>query len=154
MPARISSFAKDATRVLLVDFIEQRLKCDPVARRIFRMEEKAALHLDAHAEEQILIGHVQAITGEANQIFRRFSGAGYGIDGEIEFKDNDGEPSGKKIYVQLKNGNSHRRSRRDGRDFFDVTTTAASNIGSASRWTCISSSARRTNARASRPFAG
>lgn len=81
-------------RVLLIDFIEQRLKSEPVACRIFWMEEKAALHLDAHAEEQILIGHVQAITGEANQIFRRFSGADYGIDGEIEFKDNDGEPSG------------------------------------------------------------
>ena len=28
----------------------------------------------------------------------------HGIDGEVEFKDNDGNASGKKIYVQLKSG--------------------------------------------------
>ncbi len=45
----------------------------------------------------------------------------YGIDGEVEFKDNDGQASGKKIYVQLKSGNSYLRTRRhDGREVFDV----------------------------------
>jgi hypothetical protein len=64
---------------------------------------------------------VQAIAGEANQIFRRVAEYDYGIDGEIEFKDNDGQPSGKRIYVQLKSGNSYLRTRRgDGREVFDV----------------------------------
>jgi len=36
----------------------------------------------------------------------------YGIDGEVEFKDNDGKPSGQKIYVQLKNGDSYLRQRK------------------------------------------
>lgn len=46
-----------------------------------------------------------------------------GIDGEVEFKG----PvicaaSGRKIYVQLKSGNSYLRSRkRDGKEIFDVT---------------------------------
>jgi hypothetical protein len=45
----------------------------------------------------------------------------YGIDGEVEFKDNDGQASGQKIYVQLKSGNSYLRTRqRDGREVFDV----------------------------------
>ena len=45
----------------------------------------------------------------------------YGIDGEVEFKDNDGKASGKKIYVQLKSGNSYLRTRKgDGREVFDV----------------------------------
>jgi WD40 repeat protein len=108
-------------RVQLVDFIELRLKSDPVARKIFKMEETAARQLDAQALEQILFGHVQAIAGEANQIFRRVAEYDYGIDGEIEFKDNDGQPSGKRIYVQLKSGNSYLRTRRgDGREVFDV----------------------------------
>jgi GTPase SAR1 family protein len=108
-------------RVKLIDFIEQRLKSDPVARKILKMEETATRQLDAQALEQILFGHVQAIAGEANQIFRRVAEYDYGIDGEIEFKDNDGRPSGKRIYVQLKSGNSYLRTRRgDGREVFDV----------------------------------
>ena len=108
-------------KVQLIDFIEQRLKSDPVARKILAMEETATRQLDTQALEQILIGHMMAICGEANQVFRPVSMFDYGIDGEVEFKDNDGQPSGKKIYVQLKSGNSYLRTRRsDGREVFDV----------------------------------
>jgi WD40 repeat protein/DNA-directed RNA polymerase subunit RPC12/RpoP len=108
-------------RVQLIDFIEQRLKSDPVARKILAMEETATQELDTQSLEQILIGHMMAICGEANQIFRTLTQFDYGIDGEVEFKNNDGQPSGKKIYVQLKSGNSYLRTRRkDGREVFDV----------------------------------
>jgi WD40 repeat protein len=110
--------------VVLIDFIEQRLKSDPVARKILAMEATATRELDTQALEQILIGHVQAITGEANQIFRELTKFDYGIDGEVEFKDNDGKASGKKIYVQLKSGNSYLRRRKDdGSEVFDVKDT-------------------------------
>lgn len=109
-------------KVLLIDFIEQRLKSDPVARKILAMDEIATRQLDTQALEQILIGHMMAITGEANQIFRELAKFDYGIDGEVEFKDNDGRASGKKIYIQLKSGNSYLRTRkRDGREVFDVS---------------------------------
>ena len=53
----------------------------------------------------------------------------YGIDGEVEFKDNDGKASGKKIYIQLKSGNSYLRTRkRDGSEVFDVKNRAPSRI--------------------------
>ncbi|HEU0301565.1 MAG TPA: TIR domain-containing protein [Longimicrobium sp.] len=108
-------------RVMLVDFIEQRLKSDPVARRILAMEENATRQLDTQALEQILIGHMMAVCGEANQIFRPLNLFDYGIDGEVEFKDNDGRASGRKIYVQLKSGNSYLRHRKsDGSEVFDV----------------------------------
>lgn len=43
----------------------------------------------------------------------------YGTDGE--FKDNDGRASGKKVYVQLRSGNSYLRTRKgDGSEVFDV----------------------------------
>lgn len=65
---------------------------------------------------------MMAIAGEANQIFRPVTMADYGIDGEVEFRDDDGQPSGKKIYVQLKSGNSYLRTRKaDGSEVFDVT---------------------------------
>jgi small GTP-binding protein len=109
-------------KVLLIDFIEQRLKSDPVARKILAMDEIATRQLDTQALEQILIGHMMAITGEANQIFRELDKFDYGIDGEVEFKDNDGRVSGKKIYIQLKSGNSYLRTRkRDGSEVFDVS---------------------------------
>lgn len=108
-------------KVPLIDFIEQRLKSDPVARKILAMEEKATHELDTQALEQILIGHMMAVAGEANQIFRPATMFDYGIDGEVEFKDNDGKASGKRIYIQLKSGNSYLRTRQsDGIEIFDV----------------------------------
>ena len=108
-------------RVLLIDFIEQRLHSDPVARKILAMEETATRQLDSQALEQILLGHMMAIAGEANQIFRPVTMFDHGIDGEVEFKDNDGRASGRRIYIQLKSGNSYLRSRkRDGSEVFDV----------------------------------
>jgi hypothetical protein len=39
----------------------------------------------------------------------------------VEFRDNDGKPGGRKIYVQLKSGNSYLRTRKtDGKEVFDV----------------------------------
>ncbi len=112
---------KCRTEVALIDFIEQRLKSDPVARKILAMDETATRELDTQALEQILIGHMMAIAGEANQIFRPVTMFDYGIDGEVEFKDNDGRASGKRIYIQLKSGNSYLRTRKgDGREVFDL----------------------------------
>ncbi|HVT12839.1 MAG TPA: TIR domain-containing protein [Fimbriimonadaceae bacterium] len=107
--------------VPLIDFIEQRLKSDPVARKILAMDETTTRGLDTQALEQILIGHMMAISGEANQIFRPVTLSNYGIDGEVEFKDDDGNASGKRIYVQLKSGDSYLRTRKsDGVEVFDV----------------------------------
>jgi len=97
-------------RVILIDFIEQQLKTDPVARKILAMDELATRALDSQALEQILIGHMMATCGEANQIFRQVDQADHGFDGEVEFKDNDGNASGKKIYVQLKSENWYVRN--------------------------------------------
>ncbi|MCP3994260.1 MAG: DUF4365 domain-containing protein [bacterium] len=111
-------------KVPLIDHIEQRLASDPVAREVLRMDEVASRELDTQALEQILIGHMMAICGEANQIFRPVSMFDYGIDGEIEFRNEDGRASGHKVYVQLKSGDSHlRRRRSDGKTIFDTRKT-------------------------------
>jgi small GTP-binding protein len=109
-------------QVPLIDFIEQQHKSDPVARKILAMDEVATRALDTQALEQILIGHMMAIAGEANQIFRPVTMFDHGIDGEVEFKDDDGKASGKRIYIQLKSGNSYLRTRKkDGMEVFDVS---------------------------------
>ncbi len=107
--------------VPLLDFIEKRIGSDPIARQILAMDEKATRELDSQALEQILIGHMMAIAGEANQIFRPIAMLEYGIDGEVEFKDDDGKASSKRIYIQLKSVNSFLRIRNcDGREIFTI----------------------------------
>jgi RNase P subunit RPR2 len=108
-------------KVPFQDHIEQRLGSDPVARRVVAMEQTEQRERDTQALEQILIGHMMAICGEANQIFRPVTMFDYGIDGEVEFKGNDGQASGRKIYVQLKSGGSYLRTRKsDAQEVFDV----------------------------------
>ena len=108
-------------RVPFKDHIEQRLGSLTVQKQVTEIDRKATTVLDNQAREQILVGHMMAICGEANQIFRELNHPDYGIDGEIEFRTDSGEASGRKIYVQLKSGPSHlRRRARDGRDIFDV----------------------------------
>jgi hypothetical protein len=108
-------------KVSFQDHIEQRLGSDPVAQRVLAMEETGQRERDTQALEQILIGHIMAICGEANQIFRPVTMWDYGIDGEVEFKSDDGQASGRKIYVQLKNGGSYLRTRKgDGKEVFDL----------------------------------
>jgi WD40 repeat protein/signal recognition particle receptor subunit beta len=103
------------------DHIEERFGSDSVAQQVVAMDARATRELDTQALEQILIGHMTAICGEANQIFRELTKFDYGIDGEVEFKDNNGRASGRKIYVQLKSGASHLRTRKgDGKEVFDV----------------------------------
>ncbi|MCP5105253.1 MAG: DUF4365 domain-containing protein [bacterium] len=108
-------------KVQLIDHIEKRLGTDRVAQKVLQMDQTAAHELDTQALEQILIGHMMAICGEAKQIFRPVSMFDYGIDGEVEFKDKKGKPTGQKIYVQLKSGDSYLRQRkRDDTLVFDV----------------------------------
>ena len=92
--------------VPLIDSIEMRLASDPVARKVLEMDETAGIELSNQALEQILVGHMMTICGNANQIFRPVTMAECGIDGEIEFRDNTGKPSGRKIYVSLSNAGS------------------------------------------------
>jgi hypothetical protein len=107
--------------VLLIDHVEQMLTSDTVSRQVFGMGEREQRERDTQAEEQILLGHMMAICGEANQFFRPISMFDQGIDGEVEFKDNNGHGSGKRIYVQLKSGPSYLRTRKsDGHEVFDV----------------------------------
>lgn len=108
--------------VPFMDHIEKRLASDLVARRVLEMEQTERQQRDTQSEEQGLIGHMLTICADANAIFRPVTMFDNGIDGEVEFKDPEtGNASGRKIYVQLKSGNSYLRDRkRDGKEIFDV----------------------------------
>jgi|GEM_PF-6713712 hypothetical protein len=77
--------------------------------------------IDNQSRELILIGDVTSIVASAGHIFRPTSNCDWGIDGEIEFKDQLGHASGKRVYVQLKSGDSYLTQRvNDGEEVFTV----------------------------------
>jgi small GTP-binding protein len=103
------------------DLIEQKFGSAELQRQVREMEEESKIAIDNESRELILVGHAYAIAGEAGQIFRQTSNSDWGIDGEIEFKDYEGKASGKRVYLQLKSGDSYLRMRKgDEKEIFDV----------------------------------
>lgn len=108
-------------RVMLIDIIEQKFASDEFAYRVREMEERARINLDNASRELILVGHAYAVAGEAGQIYRQYTNSDHGIDGEIEFKDRKGQASGKRLYLQLKSGDSYLYTRKmDGAEIFTI----------------------------------
>jgi hypothetical protein len=108
-------------RVPLWDLIEEKFASPEFHQRVRTLEEQARARMDNESGELILIGQAFAIAGETGQIFRQYSNSDWGIDGEIEFKDNNGKASGKRIYLQLKSGDSYLSTRkRDKAEIFTM----------------------------------
>lgn len=85
------------------------------------MQGELQVALDNESRELILVGHAYAIVAEAGQIYRGYTYSDHGIDGEIEFKDDRGRASGKRLYVQLKSGDSYLTKRQsDGAEVFQI----------------------------------
>jgi len=107
-------------RVPLWDELEQRFASEETRARVRELQEQSAQVLDAESKERALVGEVISTVALAGQISREFSVSDHGIDMEVEFKSDSGEATGKKLYLQLKSGHSHLRTRR--RDDAEVFT--------------------------------
>ncbi len=87
------------------------------------MQQRTFDKLDTESKDRILVHHVRQVVSEAGQVFRELP-PDHGVDGEIEFKRQNvskGRASAKKIYLQLKSGDSHLRERRtDSTEIFDI----------------------------------
>jgi hypothetical protein len=105
----------------LWDAIERKFASAEFQQRVSALERTAKAKIDNESRELILEGHARVIAGEAGQIYRSYVGPDHGIDGEIEFKDYNGAASGKRVYLQLKSGDSYLHKRkRDGADVFRI----------------------------------
>jgi hypothetical protein len=88
------------------------------------IEGKAQPLSDNQSRELYLVGEIFRIVAEAGHVFRQTPNSDWGIDGEIEFKDDKGEATGNRVYLQLKSGDSHLRKRkRDGTEIFRLKKT-------------------------------
>ncbi|MGH9421981.1 MAG: DUF4365 domain-containing protein, partial [Thermoanaerobaculia bacterium] len=99
----------------LRDVIEERFDSPSLKEQVREMQIEGQALLDNESRELILVGHAYSIVAEGGQIYRGYTNSDHGIDGEIEFKDDQGRASGKRLYVQLKSGDSYLKKRqRDG----------------------------------------
>ena len=107
--------------ILLRDIIEEKFASPAVKEQVREMQSEGQAVLDNESRELILVGHAYAIVAEAGQIYRGYTNSDHGIDGEIEFKDEQGRASGQRLYVQLKSGDSYLNKRqRDGAEIFQI----------------------------------
>lgn len=108
-------------RVKLIDVIEERFASNELLRAVQEMDAQAQINLDNESLELILVGHAFSTAGEAGQIFRPTPNSDWGIDGEIEFKNDKGQASGRRVYLQLKSGDSYLHTRKsDGKEVFTI----------------------------------
>lgn len=107
--------------ILLRDVIEEKFDSTTVKEHVRQLESKAQIEIDNESRELILVGHAKVIVAEAGQIYRGYTNGDHGIDGEIEFKHDNGHASGRRLYVQLKSGDSYLQRRgRDGAEIFRI----------------------------------
>jgi small GTP-binding protein len=108
-------------RVPLWDDMEQRFASPEIQQRVRELQEESAIVLDNESKERALVGEVISTVALAGQISREFNVSDHGIDMEIEFKDDADEATGKKLYLQLKSGDSYLRERKsDGAEVFEI----------------------------------
>jgi hypothetical protein len=110
-----------AKRIPLWDEMEELFASSEVQQQVRELQEQSSIVLDNESKERALVGEVISTVALAGQISREFNVSDHGIDMEIEFKADSGEATGKKIYLQLKSGDSYVRNRKsDDAEVFSI----------------------------------
>ncbi len=108
-------------RVPLWDALEQHFASDEVKVRVRQLQAESDLVLDNESKDRALVGEVISTVALAGQIIEEYSAKRFGLDMEIEFKDDEGKPTARKLYLQLKSGDSHLQKRKsDGAEIFQI----------------------------------
>jgi small GTP-binding protein len=129
-------------RVPLWDDLEERFAAPEVHQHALELDEQAQFVLDNADKERTLVGEVISTISLAGQISRELTVSDNGIDMEIEFKTDAGEATGRKLYLQLKSGDSYLKKRkRDGAEIFAIEDERHARYWMGRRSRCCSSSA-------------
>jgi small GTP-binding protein len=108
-------------RVPLWDELEQHFADPETQRQVREMEQQSTIKMDNESKERALVGEVISTVSLAGQISRELTVSDHGIDMEIEFKSDAGQATGRKVYMQLKSGDSYLKTRkRDGAEIFRI----------------------------------
>jgi small GTP-binding protein len=108
-------------RIPLWDDMEELFASPEIKQQVHMLREESAMELDNESKERALVGEVISTVALAGQLSREFNVSDHGIDMEIEFKSDNGEATGEKLYLQLKSGDSYLRERKsDGVEIFTI----------------------------------
>ena len=99
-------------RVPLWDDLEDRFASDELREQVRLLDQQANRVLDNESKGRALVGDVISTVSLAGQIAREITVGDWGLDMEIEFKNDSGEATGKRFYLQLKSGDSHLKPRK------------------------------------------
>jgi integrase/GTPase SAR1 family protein len=120
--------------IVLRDAMEKRFDSPEVKADAHEQAARSQFVIDSESRELILVGHAYSIAREAGQIYRGYTKSDHGIDGEIEFKNSDGNASGKRLYLQLKSGDSYVSTRqRDASEVFQIKNAQLSSARALNR---------------------
>jgi len=89
-------------RLPLRDELEELFSSPDTKQKVTKLQEQSASALETQSAERALVGEIISSVALAGQIARELPVSEKGIDMEIEFKTDSGEPTGKKIYLNLK----------------------------------------------------
>jgi len=105
----------------LWDDLERLFASDDVRRQVEEMQADDAIRLDARRKGKLLALEVGSrITSADQKCFEIPGTEDEGIDMEVEFTDDARKGTGKRLYLQLKAGNSHLKKRKDGTEVFPI----------------------------------
>jgi hypothetical protein len=119
-------------RVPLWDELEQQFASAETQRRVVEMQEQSAQVLDEESRERALVGEVISTVALAGQIARELAVSDHGIDMEVEFRDDAGRATGRKVWLVLESSGTGRDGRRISGDVYvdhgpEVLTSSAEN---------------------------
>jgi hypothetical protein len=120
-------------RVPLWDELEQRFASPEVHRRVSELQEQARSVLSNEGRERALVGDIISTVALAGQVSRELSTRDHGLDMEIEFTTDAGEPSGRKLYLHL--GSEATRHARDWNGLPFPVRVVTRNPDGEIRWT-------------------
>jgi hypothetical protein len=119
---------KCGERFALWDTLEQRFASNDVRKQVEGLKSGDVTRLDSRRKGKLLALEVMARISSADQkCFEIPATEDEGLDMELEFTD-DGKGTGKRLYLQLKSGNSYLRTLSDGTKIFDFSSTAQADL--------------------------
>ena len=106
------------TKIKLLDTLETQLTSSAGEAKANEARRTADEAITSASKEGIMVGEVQTTVFSADQIYRTQAQPDVGVDGEIEFRDDKQQATGKTYRVQLKSGDSHLKTLKRGREVF------------------------------------
>jgi WD40 repeat protein len=103
----------------LRDAIEKKFDSPELKRQVRELQAEGQEQIDSVSREMVALNHTGFVVREAGQIYRGYEAGTQGIDGEIEFKDDEGRPSGKRLYVQIRLAGSYEME-SSGKDTLEI----------------------------------